>query len=102
MSEDSAFNALQEKAEAAASDIAGDLKANCMPSDDPSYEPDVGYNLYVQKLDGQTLGVIDMGDLYHEVFQWVDGEWHHAPYNSHEIENRIIAHRESWRRAGRW
>ena len=84
------WDALELKAKNAASDISDQLKADCMPSDDPNYEPDVGYNMYVEFLDERWYGLIDMGDLYHDAFCWHEGEWHMATVDTYELEDRIL------------
>lgn len=57
------FKLLEERAEGVKKDIEGDF---------PDHD-DTGYNLYVEELQfGEIVGVIDMGDLYCEVFMDMD------------------------------
>lgn len=57
------FQKLEERAQGVQKDIQGDF---------PEHD-DVGYNLYVEELQfGEIVGVIDMGDLYCEVFMDCD------------------------------
>lgn len=84
------FDSLLKRAEGVASDIAGDFP-----------ELDTGFDLYVEELDGTTFGVIAMGDAYHEVFVWENGDWELAPAPPDQlatnyafvIEDRILAKR---------
>lgn len=86
---------LRDRAEGIARDIGG---MEPLEGDAPY---DVSYDLYVEELDGTLFGVIDMGDLYHEVFTWQDGEWDMAPAPAGQlattyafvIEDRILAAR---------
>lgn len=55
---------LEKRAKAVQSDIQGDF---------PEHD-DTGYNLYLEEMPvtGEIVGVIDMGDLYCEVFMDMD------------------------------
>lgn len=62
LNESDFFELLDARAKGVQSDIQGDF---------PEHD-DTGYNLYVEDLDGEIVGVIDMGDLYCEVFMDCD------------------------------
>ena len=89
-----AFEALRVRAEGVARDISGMELIE-------GGEYDTSYDIYVEELEGTLFGVIDMGDLYHEVFTWQDGEWELAlaPAGSiatnyaFEVEDKILAKR---------
>jgi len=92
MNDQDVFDALLRRAEGVARDVSGDFP-----------ETDTAFDLYVEELNGTLFGVIDMGDAYHEVFEWRDGEWDHAVVPDGQlatnyafvIEDRILAQRRS-------
>jgi len=63
LNESGFFELLDQRAKGVQSDIQADF---------PEHD-DTGYNLYVEELQhGEIVGVIDMGDLYCEVFMDMD------------------------------
>lgn len=77
---------LRTMAEEVASTIAGDLP-----------DIDTSHDLYVEQLDGETFGLIDMGDAYREAFVWseAEGEWTTSTVDTYALEERILAARRS-------
>jgi hypothetical protein len=88
LNESDFFELLAERAESVKSDIKSDFP-----------EQDVGYDLYVEELPetGEIVGVIDMGDLYCEVFMDCDdGTIDPDPsLDAHETMEKILRKRMS-------
>ena len=75
---------LRAIADAAASDIKGDHP-----------EADVNYDMYIERFDNMLIGVIDMGDMWQEVYCWFIDHWEQSIHlgDPQDTINLILAKR---------
>lgn len=84
---------LVERAEGTKSDLEAQARAD-------GHDWDTGYDLWIEWMDGRTVGVIDFGDLYQGTFIFDEGQWHDAmaeyPSPSTLIDRIIRKRRFTW------